>query len=142
MSEDSLSPLTNVPVELAESPAADFPARLRRLDHELEFLRKLHLQAVVGSDRAQGLAEALLKQVASYRAVAGEQMKVWAQLGRAEGEAAEFPAALADLWEALVRVPELSEVLDRREVKEKILARILALLDEKEGPGEKASSRD
>lgn len=107
-----------------ESPAADIPAKFRRADYELEFIRKLHIQALVQADRAQGLSEVLLKQIASYLKLLDSQLKVWASLAKTDPSPLAADLPVAEIWKILSTLPELAPILERRDVQEAILTKL------------------
>jgi len=111
-------------LDLEETPSDNILAKSKRADYELEFIRKLHIQAIVQADRAQGLNDALLKQIASHLKLLDLQLKLWSWLRKEDDTGLASAAPLYDLWQILLEIPELGEILSRREVREQILAKL------------------
>ena len=123
MSEDQPAAL---PASLLgeESPAEDVGAKLRRAEYELDFMRKLHIQALVAADRSQGMTEPLIKLIASHLKLLDSQLKIWSSLGKTDETPLSVRPPLAEIWKVLSTFPELAPILERREVLDAILKKL------------------
>jgi hypothetical protein len=107
-----------------KSLAEDVGAKLGRAEYELDFMRKLHIQALVAADRSQGLSEPLLKQIASYLKLLDSQTKIWSTLTKTDETPFAVRAPLAEIWKVLSTFPELAPILEKPEVQEEILQKL------------------
>jgi len=123
MPEDS-QPALPAGLLAEESPAEDVAAKLKRAEYELEFMRKLHIQALVAADRSQGMTEPLFKLIASHLKLLDSQLKIWSSLGKTDAAPLSVRPPLAEIWKVLSTFPELAPILERREVLDAILTKL------------------